>query len=197
MMALGNGLSDAQQHEAALPVREAKLATMRRLGVPEDDMLATQNNLASTYHELGRLEQANQVLRDVYSARLKLNGGEHEETLRAANNYAHALVSLERFEEAKALFRRAILVARRVLGDDHGLTLRMRSNYAAAFCKVNGATLDELREAVTSLEETQRIARRVLSGANPIVVQIESHLRDARAALRETPSPAEDAHYVA
>ena len=53
------------------------------------------------------------------------------------------------------------------------------------------ATLDDLREAVTSLEDTTRIARRVMGGAHPLTVDIEDELRDARAALRarETPPP--------
>jgi len=47
-----------------------------------------------------------------------------------------------------------------------------------------GAALDDLREAVTTLEEAERIARRVLGGAHPLTGWIESELRDARAALR-------------
>ena len=46
-----------------------------------------------------------------------------------------------------------------------------------------GATLDHIREAVTTLEDTDRIARRVLGGENPTTVRIEVSLRDARAAL--------------
>ena len=48
----------------------------------------------------------------------------------------------------------------------------------------DGATLDDLREAVTTLEDTERTARRVLGGAHPVTVQIEGDLRKARAALR-------------
>ena len=57
----------------------------------------------------------------------------------------------------------------------------------------DGATHEDLREAVTTLEETERIARRVLGGAHPLVVRIEFVLRQSRAALRarETPSSGE------
>ena len=53
------------------------------------------------------------------------------------------------------------------------------------------ATLDDLREAVTTLEDTVRIARRVLGGTHPLTKYMEQYLQDARAALaaRETPSP--------
>ena len=46
------------------------------------------------------------------------------------------------------------------------------------------ATLEDLREAVTTLEDTERIARRVLGGAHPITTGIEGALRLARATLR-------------
>ena len=45
-------------------------------------------------------------------------------------------------------------------------------------------TLDEIREAVATLEETERTARRVLGGTHPTMSPIEFHLQDARAALR-------------
>ena len=109
-----------------------------------------------------------EIERDVYSGYLKLHGNEHEETLRAANNYAKSLISIKRFEEAKALLRKTVPVARRVLGDGKDLTLKMRWNYAMALYKNEAATLDELREAVTTLEETERSARRVVGSAHPL-----------------------------
>ena len=48
----------------------------------------------------------------------------------------------------------------------------------------SGATLDDLREAVTTLEEIERIMRRVLGGAHPDTTAIEAALRNARATLR-------------
>ena len=62
-------------------------------------------------------------------------------------------------------------------------------NYAEALYRDDVATLDDLREAVTTLEETERTARRVLGGAHPLTSAIEYELRDARSVLdaRETP----------
>ena len=55
-------------------------------------------------------------------------------------------------------------------------------NYARALFGDPGATLDDLREAVTTLEDAGRIARRVFGGAHPLTGGIEETLRDARAA---------------
>ena len=69
----------------------------------------------------------------------------------------------------------------------------MRSLYAEMLYKKDGTTLDDLREAVTTLEDTARIARRVLGGAHPDTVNIEANLRDARAALRAREAPSTSA----
>ena len=45
------------------------------------------------------------------------------------------------------------------------------------------ATHGDLREAVTTLEDTERIAKRVLGGAHPLTVDIEDDLQEARDAL--------------
>ena len=101
---------------------------------------------------------------------------------------------LSRFEEAKSLLRKEIPVARRVLGEGHRLALKMRWIYAEALYKDGSATLDDLREAVTTLEDAERIARRVLGGAHPLVEHIEYALGRLGEALRaretrcETPS---------
>ena len=60
----------------------------------------------------------------------------------------------------------------------------MRWSYAGALYDDEDATLDDLREAVTTLEEIERIARRVLGGSHPLTSAIEGELRVARAALR-------------
>ena len=90
--------------------------------------------------------------------------------------------------------RKATPVARRVLGECNDVTLKLRCNYANAFYQDPTATLDDLHEAVTTLEDTARTAQRVFGGAHPYVLGIEKALRAARAALhaRETP-PSEGA----
>ena len=80
--------------------------------------------------------------------------------------------------------RRTLPVAKRVLGKNDETTLRMQWAYARALYEDPAATLDDLHESVTTLEDLARTARRVLGGAYPLVGKIEQSLRKARAALR-------------
>ena len=80
--------------------------------------------------------------------------------------------------------RKTVPEARRVVGEGHDVTLSLRANYALALYNDPAATLSDLREAETTLEDVGRIARRVLGGAHPHTTAIEAELRDARAALR-------------
>jgi uncharacterized protein involved in exopolysaccharide biosynthesis len=60
----------------------------------------------------------------------------------------------------------------------------MRWSYAEALYPDTSATLEDLREAANTLEDTERTARRVLGGAHPTAVAIEQSLYNVRAALR-------------
>ena len=90
---------------------------------------------------------------------------------------------MKRYKEAKSVLRKTIPVARRVLGESTDLVLALRWNYAQTLYLDADATLDDLCEAEDTLEDTERIARRVLGGAHPIVVGIEKSMREVRAAL--------------
>ena len=108
---------------------------------------------------------------------------ERRNTLAAAVNYADSLHKLQRFEEAKSVLRKVTPVARRVLGDSHEYMLKVRTNYTHSIISDPGATLDDLREAVMTLEDAARIARRVLGPSHPATEDTVLDLQKARAAL--------------
>ena len=93
--------------------------------------------------------------------------------------------------EARALMHEVVPRAA-ALGPENKLTLDLRWLYAMTLYRDDAATLDDVREAVTTLEETERIARRVLGGAHPVTMGIGRDLQKSRAALRarETPGSA-------
>ena len=191
MQVLGSGLKEGGHLADTLSVGEAELSMLLRLGASQDDMLMAQTNLANTYAELGRDDEAMGLRRDVYSEYLKLKGEEHMYSLQAANNYATSLLDRHRYAEARSLLHRTIPVAQRVLGASNEFTLKMRGCHADSLCWDPSATLSELREAVTEFEDLARDARRVFGSAHPFVVgPIGRSLQNARAVLRarETPS---------
>ena len=63
--------------------------------------------------------------------------------------------------------------------------------YAQSLFMDDGATCEDLREALTTLEEMAPTARRVLGGTHPTTRWVEAALETSRAALRvrETPPP--------
>ena len=67
----------------------------------------------------------------------------------------------------------------------------MRWNYGETLYKDPASTLDDLREAVTTLEETGQMRRRVFGGAHPLSTIMEDSLREARATLRTRETPPE------
>jgi len=184
MTQLGLGLSRAKKYEDALTVGEAQLSMLRRQGATEESLLGAQSNIAITYGSLGRSKQALHMYRDVYFGRVKVNGEEHKDTLRDASNYALSLLDQQHFEEAKALIRKQIPVARRVFGESDDLTLAMKKNYARSLYENSCATLGDLHEAVNTLVETERTARRVLGISHPDALSIGEALRQSRAVLR-------------
>ena len=182
MTYLGNGLAAVNNYEDALTVGEAELSMEQRLGAPEASILIGMGNLAQTYNMLGREEDSLRMIRDIYFGSLKLYG-EDGDTILAANNYAMALTSLRRCKEAKELLRKTTPVARRVLGENDQLMLHLRTIYATASYYDPDATLGDLRESVKTLEDTARIARRVMGGAHPFLESIERDLGKSRTVL--------------
>ena len=102
-----------------------------------------------------------------------------------AINYSAALLSVKRYKEAKAMLRKMIPVAQRILGTDDENTLTTRWNYAITLYQDSTATLDDLREAVTTLEAMERFVPRVFGGTHPIAVGIERSLRNAQTVLSD------------
>ena len=172
MSLLGNGLHDAEHYEDALSVRETELSMLQRLGSPEYNILAANGNLAISYEVAERMDEALRIRQYLYARVLQKNGEEHRETLIEANNLANLLFRLDRFEEVKSLLRKAMPTARRTIGDDHDLTLRIWWSYGRTLYRDPNATLDDVREAVTTIEDTVRIARRVMGGAHSLTSAI-------------------------
>ena len=164
--------------------RPAKVKFLAQAPYSAGQVLTVQLNLACAYQFLGRREQAIRMQREVYAGRLRLSGEEAFPTLLAANNLASSLARYrDSYGEAKTLWRTLIPIARRSLGEGNDLTLTLEINYARTLYEDTGATLDDLREAATTLEDTVRIVRRWLGPSHPTTEDVVRELQNARAAL--------------
>ena len=184
MNQLGNGLIASQSYDDALPVREAQLSMLRRIGASVEDHRVAKGNLAGIYQILGRTDEAVRMGREVYLQTLQLYGMEASVSLEEGSKYASSLLTARRFAEPKALLEDTIPIARRVLGERDHLTVQMRSIYARALSEDPNATLADLHEAVNTLEEIEGIVQRVYGGAHPFTEAIVASLQIARGALR-------------
>ena len=88
-------------------------------------------------------------------------------------------------EASERMVHRAVRLARmaEALGENDDLTFATILNYAQSLYKDASATLNDLREAESTLKDAVRLARRVLGSTHPTVVQMENSLQNARAIL--------------
>ena len=118
-------------------------------------------------------------------------GASVEDVFIAQGNLANSYQFLGRLEEAMSLRRDVYSGCLKLNGEVHEETLRAANNYS--LYENPGATLDDLREAVTTLEDAERTMRRVFGGAHPTTVDIGECLQESRAALRARETPASSA----
>jgi hypothetical protein len=182
---LGSGLFEAKHHEDAFSVQETELATLRRVGAPEHNILGVQSNLASTHQMLGRHEEVLSTTREVYAGFKSLYGTSHSRTLITAYNLALALNKLGKYAETKSLLRGPISDAQRTLGNDHSLTLNLRSVLAdtlAWHAAMHGG-IEDLRTAVVMREDVYKRTRQIFGALHPMTQKRQRRLEEFRAAL--------------
>ena len=145
-------------------------------------MLGVQSNLASTLMDLGRLEEAVRMLKEVYASRVRLFGHD-EDSLLSALSLSIALVRAGNASESMTLSRPLLPVARRVLGADHENTLRLAHAYVYAVLECAAASRDELIFAEKLLEDTAQRFRRVFGTAHPNTARAEKDMAKVRYCL--------------
>ena len=180
MTQLGNGLSEAEHYEDAVAVYEAELATKERLGVPESDILITRGNLAISLYNLGQLDEALSMQREVYAGRQSMSDGFRRTGNQdiAVCNLTEYLVAAREFEEAQSLAREELPAIIDRHGPDGSLTLEVRTWYARALF-LEG---EDLSEAETILEEVLRRSKRVLGDSHPDTERARKFLEEVRSA---------------
>ena len=81
--------------------------------------MTSMNNLALTYSDQGKLQEAADLEERVLEVRRRILGEEHPSTLTSMNNLAWTYESLGWIAEALSLIQQSVNGSQRILGDEH------------------------------------------------------------------------------
>ena len=184
MYRLGVALHEIDNYEAALAVFTAHLDCCRRVypGYNNGITMCSQMSMGNCYASLGRLQEAIEIHRAYYKSAVDVWGIEQEDTLIGALGIASTLGNLGRYGEIKSFLPKNISAARSSLGVENSTTLQLTNAYARALAD-GGASLHDLREAVTTFEDIKETSNRVLGMDHPLSCEIQGNLERARKKL--------------
>ncbi|KAF8179801.1 hypothetical protein K438DRAFT_1938399 [Mycena galopus ATCC 62051] len=169
----------AGQYTKALKLELNTLEKTREiLGDDHPDTLTAMNNLADTYHCLGRFEDAEQLQVVVLEKRRKILSEEHPDTLRAINNLGSTYHCLGRFDKAEKLKLVVLEKQRKLLGLEHLDTLTTMKNLAKTY-HILGRFADAEQLQLVVLEKRKKI----LSDENPHTLNAMNNLANTYCSL--------------
>ena len=174
---LGNGLSEAGHHEAALSVKETELAMKRCHGTDEESLLVLQSNLAMCYRRLGRHKEALALKREVYLGKCRLRGDRSEAAFSDAISLVISLCDTGNEAEALSFLRERLPVAQDAFGPDHQWTLWLRRQLARILLDsaIDGKGSEAgVIEAKSIIADTVRRTRRVFGITHPFTEEAEA-----------------------
>ena len=172
-------------------VSEAGVARDKRVYVSDSrrgrgQALTHRRNISSCLDELGRHEEALEMLRGVYNEQKEADGIDDIETLSSALSMAMILSNLDRYADMKSCLDEHVLVAQRTLGPDHRFTLELRREQALATFKASSkrGIIGEhaLVETCKITEDTHLRTRRVFGDQHHFTVRIRQ-FRDKMARI--------------
>ena len=101
-----------------------------KLGADHPDTLTAMHNLAISYRQAGRLEEALGMGEEVLRLRREKLGADHPDTLDAMHNLANSYRRAGRLEGALGMSEEVLRLRRDKLGADHPDTLSAMNNLA-------------------------------------------------------------------
>ena len=111
-------LSLENHHEQAVEIRENDVLPIYRERLGDHPFTATiLNNLSNNYRDLGRIEAAEQYVREALEIRLKLLGV-HRDTAKSLFDLGMVLKEKRDFQQAKTYLRRCKEMQEKLANDD-------------------------------------------------------------------------------
>ncbi|GAB2723127.1 tetratricopeptide repeat protein [Kitasatospora kifunensis] len=155
---------EAGDYEAALALAKAAAETAQRLQGPDHpDTLAARHQAGDALRRLGRIQEAEDLLRTVLTDRERVLGPDHPDTLLTSAALAIPLFLLSRYPESLAYLQRAIVGQQHALGEEHPETLRSRALILEILAQAG-----ELEEFLRTGPETVADCERLLGPDHPV-----------------------------
>ncbi|MFF3540167.1 tetratricopeptide repeat protein, partial [Streptomyces sp. NPDC002466] len=168
----GTSLLNAHLHSAASAYWTRMTADCERiLGDEHPDTLTARANLATSYRQAGRTDDAINLLEHVLADRERLLGNQHPHTLTTRNNLAASYWQAGRTDDAINLLEHALADRERLLGNQHPHTLTARANLATSYRQA-GRT----GEAITIEEHVLADCERLLGNQHPHTLTTRNNL---------------------
>ncbi|KAF8810220.1 TPR-like protein [Phlegmacium glaucopus] len=121
------GRNEVAQLEVQVHMRK------KLLGAEHPDTLISMGNLASTYHNQGRWNEAEKLEVQVMEMRKMVFGAEHPDTLISMGNLASTYSNQGRWNEAEELEVQVMEMRKKLLGEEHPYSLISMGNLACTY----------------------------------------------------------------
>ncbi|MEU0932982.1 tetratricopeptide repeat protein [Embleya sp. NPDC005971] len=168
----GRSLLDAGLHNVSIPHWQRMSADADRLlGAEHPDTLMARGQLAISFWQAGRTDEAIALEERVLAARERLLGAEHPNTLMVRANLASSYLQAGRIGEAIALDERVLADRERLLGAQHPDTLMTRANLASSYRQAG-----RIGEAIALEERVLADRERLLGAQHPDTLMTRANL---------------------
>jgi tetratricopeptide (TPR) repeat protein len=155
---IGDFLSSTGHWIEEFPIRNFCLNNLTRLrGEEHPDTIWAMRNLANSFGDLGKLDEAASMQREVLEKLRRIFGKEHPSTIAAMNDLAVTLRDQGKLDEAASMQKEVLEKWRKILGNEHPDTIGAMSNLAYLL-----GDLGKLDEAATMMREVLEKRRRIL-----------------------------------
>ncbi|ROP40233.1 NB-ARC domain-containing protein [Saccharothrix texasensis] len=171
----GTSLLRTHLHTSAITYwHDTTAQAYRILGADHPDTLTAQANLANSYWQAGRTNDAIVIEEKVVADSMRLLGPEHPSTLTAQANLASSYWQAGRTNDATDLLEKVVADSMRLFGPEHPDTLTAQGNLASSYWQA-GRTND----ATDLLEKVVADRLRLLGPEHPDTLTAQANLANS------------------
>ena len=160
--------------QSALTLANSVTQACDILSPNQSDTLCARHNLASTYRDAGRLDQAIALFEQNLNDYTRILGPDHPDTFFSLNSLASAYCDAGRLDKGITLHERNLDDRTRILGPHHPDTLITLNNLACAY-----QAAGRLNEAIRLYERNLDDRTRILGPHNPHTLASRNNLASA------------------